>query len=145
MAAIEESPPIIADQSKVVVKADRVPLICSQRLHQSNPRRDLFLTIWTTRNCAPCEQQKAEIPILEKAGYNVVLRTVPAPRFIKSFPTTVVTRGRLNGERVTVFSGFKTLAEIDAILQVREVEEEEVEEEVEDEGVEDEDYDIFTP
>jgi len=75
---------------------------------------------------------------LEKAGYNVILRKAPAPRWVRSFPTTIVTKGSPTGNRVADWTGFKTLAEIDARLKIREVEEEEEEEEVEDI-----DYDIF--
>ena len=138
MVAVEEGLKITADKPQDVARAVGENVLCGERLHQSdtNPRRDLFLTIWSTRWCASCEKMEAEIPALEAAGYNVVLRKVPAPRWVQSFPTIVVNKGSLNGERVTVIAGFKTTEEIDEILQIREATEEEVE---------DPDYNIFSP
>jgi len=144
MVAVEESDSLVADQTSIVAQADNGHALSGERLYQfdANPRRNLFLTIWSTRDCYGCQQMEAEIPALRKAGYNVVLRKVPAPRWVKSFPTIVVNRDRLNGPRVTVIAGFKTTAEIDAILQVTEEEDgEEADEEVDN----DEDYNIFSP
>lgn len=140
MEAVSSRTPIVAHQSKVVAQANQDYAICSQRLYlnDENPRRDLFLTVWSTRNCSACQRMEAEIPALQDAGYNVVLRKAPAPRFVKAFPTTVVNRGNLNGERVTVITGFKNTSEIDTILQIGEVEEDE-------EEINDEDYNIFQP
>ena len=141
LATHQTSHTSITGQPTVVAQATESPVWRSQRLDldDENPRRNLFLTIWSTRNCFGCEQQEAEIPALQAAGYNVILRKVPAPRWVKSFPTTVVTRDTLNGEEVGRFTGFKTLAEIDEILKIGETPEEEVDEE------EDPEYDIFRP
>ena len=136
MATYQESNTFTADQPTIVAQATESPAWRGERLDidDANPRRNLFLTIWSTRDCYGCQQQEAEIPALQAAGYNVVLRKVPAPRWAKSFPTTVVTRDTINGEEVTRFSGYKTTKEIDEILQIGEAEEEEVE-----------DYNIFSP
>ena len=118
MVAVESSPTNAVAQTQHMAQASQIHVVRSERLDQSNPRRDLWLTIWTVKNCYGCELQKREVPALEKAGYNVIIRRVPAPRWVKSFPTTVVTRGSHTGKRITTINGFKTLAEIDSILKV---------------------------
>jgi len=138
VAATSPSPTLLVNQPPIVAQAHQSSFGCGERLHlaDENPRRDLWLCIWSTRNCAACVRQEAEIPALESAGYNVILRKAPAPRFVKSFPATIVTRGSPTGPRVDTWAGFKTLTEIDARLKIGEETEEEVE---------NPDYDIFTP
>lgn len=118
MVAAESFNSNVITEAKDVANSSKSNVVSSQRLDKPNPRRNLFLTIWTTRGCHGCEQQKAEIPALEKAGYNVILRTVPAPRFVKSFPTTVVTKDSPTGERIATVTGFKTTSEFDTILKI---------------------------
>jgi len=142
LATYQASSPSTSLGPAIMAQADQSPGWRSERLYQSdeNPRRNLFLTIWSTRNCGACTIQEREIPVIQAAGYNVTLRKVPAPRWVKSFPTTVVTRDSIGGEEVTRYSGARTLAEIDEILKIGETPEEE-DEEVEN----NEDYDIFQP
>ena len=141
LAQIETSPTRITDQPPVVAQATESPVWRSQRLDldDTNPRRNYWLTIWVTKSCYGCEQQKAEVPALQEAGYNVVVRKGPPGRWIKSFPHIVINRDRLNGERVTELAGFHTLTQIDEALKIGETPEEEVDEE------EDPEYDIFRP
>jgi len=138
LATHQTSHTSITGQPTVVAQATESPVWRSQRLDldDANPRRNYWLTIWVTKSCYGCEQQKAEVPALQEAGYNVVVRKGPPGRWIKSFPHIVINRDRLNGERVTELAGFHTLAQIDEALKIGETPEEEVE---------DPDYDIFRP
>lgn len=140
MEAVDTRPSYTITEPEVVAQADQGDALRSSRLYQSDAKADrsnYWLTIWVTKSCYGCEQQKAEVPALQAAGYNVVLRKGPPGRWIKSFPHIIINRDRLNGERVTELAGFHTLAEIDEVLQIGVEEEEEVEN--------DEDYNIFSP
>ena len=142
MAQIETSNPVVTDQSPFVGGTTESPVWRGQRLDLADSKTDrsqYWLTIWVTKSCYGCEQQKAEVPALQEAGYNVVVRKGPPGRWIKSFPHIVINRDRLNGERVTELAGFHTLAQIDEALKIGETPEEEVDEE------EDPEYDIFRP
>lgn len=119
MAAVDSNNPVVANPSQNVANSSSTNHRSGQRLYQSNPRKDYWLTIWTIQGCYACKQQKKEVPALRKAGYNVVVREVYLPKKIKLFPTTVVTKGKLNGERVTTVEGFKTVKDFDTILKIR--------------------------
>ena len=118
VAAAQKSDTRAANQSPNVAKAGSENSGSNQRLlnAERNPRRNLFLTIWTMDGCYACEQQKKEVQALRKAGYNVVVRNSHAPRWVKLFPTTVVTKDGYLGKRVKVVNGFKTVKEFDEIL-----------------------------
>jgi hypothetical protein len=135
MAAVSPSPACRTSETKDVAQVSQIFAPDNQRLSddQWDTRNTYWITIWCTRNCVPCEKQKALVPELEAAGYHVIVRKSPGGRFIKSFPALVITKDKPGGNILHTLYGYHTLTQLDEILGI------------EEEEIEDPDYDIFSP
>jgi len=87
----------------------------SRSLTTTNPRRDLFLTLWLNEN----SKMYSEVAKLEAMGYQVTVRGSSIPWDVKAFPITVVTLKGFLGPQLMAIHGFRTAKELDDYITSR--------------------------